>query len=197
MVHGQDEVPDIAGQGVSISPGTETTIGLTKTLLSNLGSPYGDCVMDIENNMKYFDGKYSLSKCLTECETDYAIEKCGCKYFYMPGNKRFCTPNELKYCYFDAMDSLAVQPNACSNCKEPCQQINYNVKLSYCDYPSTKYASTMYSEKRWPCSDAIGYFLLSRSPLDDPGYPSEVIYLQVQQKIFSNDYSFWKKLLSH
>ncbi|XP_077991450.1 acid-sensing ion channel 1A-like isoform X2 [Glandiceps talaboti] len=164
MVHDQDEIPDVAGQGVSISPGVETTIGLTKTMISNLGSPYGDCVDNVENTLKYFNGSYSLSKCWTECETDYAIDKCGCRYYYMPGNMTYCTPNDLRYCYFDAIDDLAQETDACSSCREPCDQIKYNMKLSYGVYPSQQYGSTLYYANRWPCPDAIGFYLQKRSP---------------------------------
>ncbi|XP_077985245.1 acid-sensing ion channel 4-A-like [Glandiceps talaboti] len=103
MVHDIGEIPDIAGQGVSISPGTFTSIGLRKTQMSNLGAPYGDCVENIEDNLRYFDGAYSLSKCWIECETDYVINDCGCRYFYMPGNASFCSMKKLKSCYFDSM----------------------------------------------------------------------------------------------
>ncbi|XP_078000994.1 acid-sensing ion channel 1B-like [Glandiceps talaboti] len=34
MVHDQKELPDVAGQGISIAPGTDTTIGLTKSVLT-------------------------------------------------------------------------------------------------------------------------------------------------------------------
>ncbi|XP_070574792.1 acid-sensing ion channel 1A-like [Ptychodera flava] len=166
MVHGQDEIPNVASYGLSISPGTASTIGLTSKLVSNLGSPYGNCVENVENNLKYFDGAYSLSKCWMECETDYAVEQCGCRYFYMPGNSTYCSPYELQNCYFSAMDDFALKVDPCNHCEEPCVQTKYETKLSYDSYPSSTYSYLLTATGRWPCNEALAFYGIIHSSND-------------------------------
>ncbi|XP_077866820.1 acid-sensing ion channel 4-A-like [Saccoglossus kowalevskii] len=170
IVHEQDEIPDVVNQGLSIAPGTQTSIGMTTTIVSNLGEPFNDCVEDVENELQYFDGNYSLSKCWMECETDYVIEQCGCRYFYMPGDRPYCTPYELTTCYFEAMDNFSLLTDQCSHCTDPCQTTMYNTKLSYAFYPSQIFAGLLASSSTWPCDEAIdttGVELLAR---EDSGY---------------------------
>ncbi|XP_070575597.1 acid-sensing ion channel 1A-like [Ptychodera flava] len=168
MVHGQDEIPNVASYGLSLSPGTASTIGLKSRLISNLGSPYGNCVEDVENNLKYFDGAYSLSKCWMECETDYAVEQCGCRYFYMPGNATYCSPYMLQSCYFSKMEEFALKVDPCKHCEEPCVQTVYGTKLSYSSYPSTIYANLLAYSVSWPCDEALAYYLLDHSSEETP-----------------------------
>ncbi len=54
-----------------------------------LPPPYGKCAEDGEQQLKYFEGNYTKSKCLIECERDFMVRKCGCRMYYMPGKK--CT----------------------------------------------------------------------------------------------------------
>ncbi|XP_070575645.1 acid-sensing ion channel 1A-like [Ptychodera flava] len=163
MVHGQDEIPDIANHALAISPGLSTTIGLKTIQVSNLGFPYGHCVEDVKNNLKYFDGAYSLSKCWMECETDYAVEKCGCRYYYMPGNVSFCSPPESQNCYFGAMDEFALKADICNHCEEPCMNTKYDTKMSYDSYPSSVYATLLAFRTKWPCDESLEFYINSRS----------------------------------
>ena len=50
-----------------------------------LPHPYGKCAEDGEEQLKYFEGSYTKSKCLIECERDFMVRKCGCITYYMPG----------------------------------------------------------------------------------------------------------------
>ncbi|XP_077982540.1 acid-sensing ion channel 1B-like [Glandiceps talaboti] len=141
MVHDRDEIPDVTGHGVSISPGTSTSIGLTKTMLSNLGPPHGRCADNSSGSLKHVEGAYSLSKCLLECEIDYSLEMCGCRCFFMPEN-------------------LKKQQDACSSCRQPCEQTTFNMKLSSSSYPSTIYATNLMNYGRWPCDTALYQYLI-------------------------------------
>ncbi len=48
---------------------------------TNLPSPHGDCVK--QRKLRYFDW-YSQAACSMECLTDFVVEKCNCKDYYMP-----------------------------------------------------------------------------------------------------------------
>ncbi|XP_070537870.1 acid-sensing ion channel 1A-like [Ptychodera flava] len=165
MVHGQDEIPDIANQGISISPGASTSIALTTTTVTNLGYPYGNCVKDVHRNLKYFNGSYSVSKCWIECETNYIVQQCNCRYFYMPGDAEFCTPAQLQTCYFEKMDEFAALDDPCQ-CDEPCTQTWYNARLSYSSYPSLIHSLLLTDLGKWPCDEAMGLNLIVRSFTD-------------------------------
>ncbi|XP_070575649.1 acid-sensing ion channel 1A-like isoform X2 [Ptychodera flava] len=184
MVHGQDEIPNVASYGLSLSPGTASTIGLKTTQISNLGSPHGNCVENVENNLKYFDGAYSLSKCWVECETDYAVEQCGCRYYYMPGNAAYCSPYMLQNCYFGKMNEFALKADPCKHCEEPCVQTNYGTKLSYSSYPSTIYSDLLAYSVSWPCDEALAYHLMDLSSKE-----ALVIFDNIQEFIIERYYA--------
>ena len=74
--------PNLQDYGIELQPGTHTPVRLDVTKMSTLGSPYGECD---SKPLKYFNGDYTESKCLLECETDYIVSSCGCRSFYMPG----------------------------------------------------------------------------------------------------------------
>ena len=55
----------------------------------SLPAPYGDCATEDAVPLKYHQGPYTENQCYLECETDYIVEKCGCRHFYMPGIIKF------------------------------------------------------------------------------------------------------------
>nr|XP_006818643.1 PREDICTED: acid-sensing ion channel 1-like [Saccoglossus kowalevskii] len=148
MIHGQDEVPDVSNQGLSVSPGTTTSIAITKTVTKNLGSPHSDCVKDIHNELEFFNGSYSLSKCWMECETRYVVEQCGCRYFYMP-------------------DNFSLLRDPCIECREPCEQTKYNTKVTHGLYPSSMFTDLLTGAAKYPCDVAIYMYMLKRRANED------------------------------
>ena len=84
LIHPRNEFPNLDDFGIELEPGTHTPIRLDVTEMSTLGAPYGDCG---GKPLKYLTGTYTVSKCYLECETDYIVEQCGCRNFYMPGKK--------------------------------------------------------------------------------------------------------------
>ncbi|XP_070562172.1 acid-sensing ion channel 2-like [Ptychodera flava] len=81
MLYPQGEVPLVGDLGFAVSVGQEVRIGIDVTNITNLTPPHGSCG---KRALKYYD-KYSRNSCRMECVTDFMVESCGCKMFYMPG----------------------------------------------------------------------------------------------------------------
>lgn len=53
----------------------------------SIGPPHTDCTDGSHKTLKYYD-KYTKSRCGRECLTDYIVEQCGCRHYWMPGIRR-------------------------------------------------------------------------------------------------------------
>ncbi|XP_077987434.1 acid-sensing ion channel 2-like [Glandiceps talaboti] len=165
MVHDLNDSPDIENFGFGLIPGTETMVALSQVDKHLLPIPRGHSTCNPEKaQLKYFKGNYSRSKCWIECETDYVISKCGCKYFYMPGDGRFCLPEELHECYFEAMDDIASKRSTCSHCTELCDTTSYDVQVSYTSYPSYPVTQDMSNEGSTVCRLSFTEYLRRTIP---------------------------------
>ena len=61
--------------------------------VSNMPPPWGKCG---EADLKYYSF-YSVSTCVTECETDYVYKHCGCIDVSMPsGNGQLLLPRSIR-----------------------------------------------------------------------------------------------------
>ena len=84
LAHPRNEVPNLQDFGIELQTGTHTAVRLDVTEISTLSDPYGKCGT---KPLRYYNGSYTESKCYLECETDYVVEQCGCRNFYMPGER--------------------------------------------------------------------------------------------------------------
>ena len=87
LVHPRHETPNLQDYGIELLTGTHTPIRLDVTEMYSLPAPYGDCATEDAITLKYYQGPYTENQCYLECETDYIVDKCGCRHFYMPGIK--------------------------------------------------------------------------------------------------------------
>lgn len=76
-------------EGIDIQTGTCTTIHMSKTMVSHLGAPYGDCIdmsssgsysSFIVDAMRAENITYRQENCLEYCRQSYIINDCGCYY---------------------------------------------------------------------------------------------------------------------
>ena len=88
--------PQIKYEGIEISPGTETLIGITRSFMSKLPNPYGDC--GSYSNSRFFQiasniTQYSRNLCYEICfQYKYAIPNCGCADPSIDSNENNVTP---------------------------------------------------------------------------------------------------------
>ena len=76
VVHEQNTLPAVFGEGFDILPGMSTSVALSSTQISRLPSPYTDCVPDyVLPNTNY---KLTQSACRRKCMSEAVEMHCGC-----------------------------------------------------------------------------------------------------------------------
>ncbi|XP_064605970.1 amiloride-sensitive sodium channel subunit beta-like [Liolophura sinensis] len=72
-------LPPITSEGMFISAGAETSIGIQLTNISRLGSPYGNCSSDGGDSLLAdMNLSYTRTACQEICEPHQVYNKCGC-----------------------------------------------------------------------------------------------------------------------
>ncbi|XP_070560646.1 acid-sensing ion channel 2-like [Ptychodera flava] len=131
MLYRQGDVPLVGDLGFAVSVGQEVRIGIDVTNITNITPPHGSCG---EKSLKYYD-KYSINACRMECSTDFMVQMCGCKLFYMPGNITVCDIQQSFYCGQAASVTLRNTNGTCE-CPVPCSQLIYKPNLSGAKFTS-------------------------------------------------------------
>ncbi|KAI0236559.1 Amiloride-sensitive sodium channel subunit alpha [Lamellibrachia satsuma] len=86
VVHNQTSMPFPEDDGISISPGTKTFIGLIRHTTTRIGQPYGNCAdyttkENLDRNAyvrKVPTVEYSLQACTKTCFQRHLMTRCGC-----------------------------------------------------------------------------------------------------------------------
>jgi hypothetical protein len=139
--------PIIKYEGIEISTGQVTNIGITRTFYSKLPKPYGNCRSDVETpstgDSVYYKytvllGKYTRNLCFEVCfQYKYAIAKCKCADPSINSNV-----NSVTVCTYDNLSCLSErrQEFSSSNCEiecpEACDRIDYSYRVSTSYYPT-------------------------------------------------------------
>lgn len=153
FVHAPGYVPYIGTyRGFTVSAGQRTQVSISKTDVSLLTPPYGECNNHI--TLQLF-GDYTRESCLIECETYSAIDYCGCKAEYMPGDEIICSLNETVRCLYEHIERF--EPQLC-DCPVPCKSVLYDTEFSYSRYPSQNYVQNI---------NITAYLNFTTSPLPD------------------------------
>ena len=140
--------PMIKYEGIEISPGLTSNIGITRTFSSQLSSPYGDCRNDVQtpsdsdsNYYKYtvlMGDKYTRNQCYEICfQYKYAIAKCKCSDPSVNSNVNnvtVCGQND-RTCILNERNSFS-SSNCDIQCPEACERVDYSYKVSTSSYPS-------------------------------------------------------------
>ena len=155
IVHNQSDVPFTYPNGINISPGFETYVGISRDFTNKLGSPYSNCVNEFAPNSQYakklynfFDKlnitTYKQDLCFTLCYQEKLINKCGCCDIRTPPleNETFCsTDSEIEclnefYSFFSSSDLNVL----CDlSCPPNCETLDYNLITTQAKFPSLNY----------------------------------------------------------
>ena len=139
--------PLIKYEGIEVSTGASTNIGISRTFYSRLSSPYGNCRNDIDTPLSsdsdYYRytsqiGRYTRNQCYEVCfQYKYAIPNCNCSDPSVESNVKYVTA-----CAYDQQKILGVQRGKFSSsncdyeCPEPCESVEYSTKLTSSAYPT-------------------------------------------------------------
>ncbi|XP_070537618.1 acid-sensing ion channel 2-like [Ptychodera flava] len=164
IVHDQDDIPNTKDRGFNVAPGTYTAAALKKSSSSYLKEPAGhtDCIDSPTERLRYFHGNYSLAKCQVECETEYSLTECQCRYYTMPGNASICDLVQLHNCYMPKMEIFTEVEGLCSHCKQPCYAESYREQLSYGVFPSEPFARELAEKAEKPCPKAMALYYMQK-----------------------------------
>jgi len=181
FIHNPGYVPYIgAYQGFTVPAGKRTQVGISRTDFNLFEPPYGDCNDHVVLTLFY---DYTRESCLMECETVSAVQYCGCKAEYMPGDFRTCSLNESVRCLI--AHGSQFQPQRC-DCPVPCHSIVYDTKLSYAGFPSSHFIQILNSTAYLSSGLQIPDFILNSTVVNG----SQVLYLNANASadFFTSNY---------
>ena len=130
--------------GISLVPGFHTLIKLKKVISRRKRGPFSSNCYDDNDNMyvKVVPGKHTVLNCILTCETNFRYNKCGSvgglggpfkdrKRSRRVSNK---SHEEILKCVIDALDTF---DSAACDCRVPCQQIEYETRVTYRKWPQS------------------------------------------------------------
>jgi hypothetical protein len=140
--------PLIKYEGIEISPGLSSNIGITRTFYSQLSSPYGNCRNDVEtpsdNDSAYYKytvlmgDKYTRNQCYEICfQYKHAIAKCKCADPSVNSNVNNATVcgQTDKECILNERSAFT-SSNCDTECPEVCERVEYSYKVSTSSFPT-------------------------------------------------------------
>ena len=141
--------PMIKYEGIEISPGHVTNIGITRTFYEKLPSPYSECRPNplepaLSTDSYYYKltvdmGIYKQNQCFEICfQYSYAIPVCNCSDPSVNSNV-----NRVRVCSFGIdQQCLNIQrsefssANCLADCPDVCDRPSYMYEASVSKYPS-------------------------------------------------------------
>jgi acid-sensing ion channel, other len=112
-----------------VSPNEEVLVALDAEESLNPTDYYDTCHSTNTKSLEFFKD-YSQLNCLSECKSNFVLEKCGCvKFSMIRGNEtKVCTQHDTK-CVTDAIDEFATTQRFKSkfpcDCLPPCNYLKY------------------------------------------------------------------------
>ncbi len=150
IVHNNSYIPLTKYEGVKAQAGTTTDIGITRTFVNRLPSPYSSCRKDVStyssddsfyykyilttmNNMT----KYTQKLCYQVCYQDLVNQQCNCtepsNTITLNANLGLCSTDSQSLCVTNALSSCFKSIDTCSchdYCPTECDSITYTTSIS-------------------------------------------------------------------
>lgn len=166
VVHSQDKMPFPEDEGVSVSPGQLTSLGLSMVKLERKGGRFGDCIdsknLNEDKNVyeEHFNVKYSTTACYKTCLQTWIIKRCQCADPQIPItgkaldeawsawpslNKTVCnTVNEtISNCKASVETDYSSGSLSCT-CPNQCSESTFKTTVSSNMWPSDKHKVDLY-----------------------------------------------------
>ncbi|XP_041354877.1 amiloride-sensitive sodium channel subunit gamma-like [Gigantopelta aegis] len=172
LIHSQSVMPFPEDDGISISPGTSTSIGISKFQMTRAPPPYSSCAVYSDNDERTINMfssildtvQYSYKACDKSCYQKNVIEKCGCCDLKLPCSDearqslRIDESSEITYCN---TTSGSIQKE-CTNkvfieylhndlgcdelCSPSCSDVDYDTKVSSAVWPAEVVVDKVYDK---------------------------------------------------
>ena len=157
VVHNQSITPILSSEGFDISTGYQTNIGIRRSFLSKLDSPYSECIKDASSPSSYDTYFYQVifsvlnmttyrhEVCIRLCLQEYTKSSCNCidgsLYNIYGDSVEICATVASLECVSNARISYYADQasSQCSQCPLECDSATYLLSTSNSRYPSMYY----------------------------------------------------------
>lgn len=143
VFHEPGTFPMPTEEGLTLSPGYETSIGLRAINVTRLGEPYGECtVSGSERFRNKYNMTYSKTACLEFCRIENVISRCSCIPIDAPdidfgANASVCQSKE-ELCVFE-VEMMFEDGSLTCDCINPCSEFVYAKTISGRVWPHRDY----------------------------------------------------------
>nr|XP_042909832.1 amiloride-sensitive sodium channel subunit alpha-like [Parasteatoda tepidariorum] len=145
LIHHPKDEPNIEEEGITVSPGFETSISMSKMQIVRLPYPFRDQCIHYELDDK--NPFCNQQDCVRSCIQNFNKLACGCTDPTIPkaDDAKPCNiSNATDVCCLDkVLEDLTTDKFTC-DCPFPCHSVDYDIKLSYAKWPSNAFG---YSRK--------------------------------------------------
>ncbi|KAI8786722.1 amiloride-sensitive sodium channel subunit gamma-2, partial [Biomphalaria glabrata] len=161
VIHKQKTIP-LPDDGISVSVGQQTMIGIQQTRISRLGEPYSKC-RNVEEFFKKYKAVYTRKLCKKMCLLERISKECKCEYrHYQPITELFnftssnvCNSSQDAECVARIRMSFRADDDNCG-CYDPCEETVFETQISSRSWPNKDIADVLMagvcSEKPAVCS---------------------------------------------
>ncbi|XP_050401796.1 degenerin-like protein asic-1 [Patella vulgata] len=181
VVHPRNTMPFPVEEGISVSPGYATSIGLNAVEMIRLEPPHADCATKglIEDiYMKNLKTNYSKLSCMKTCYQMLIMEECNCSNptLYVENIENVCnmTNNTIAWCAQNIKTTRQADYKACdAKCPQACYEQRYEKSISMAAWPSSSYENQLTRRVESSSSNFRGY-----SKLDSTEFVKLRVYFQ-------------------
>ncbi|XP_071506092.1 epithelial sodium channel subunit gamma-2-like [Diadema antillarum] len=131
--------------GISVSTGQATSIGLRRSYITRLEDPYGDCV---DGNQEYYNPQmynFSQRSCSKMCLEKAMLKQCKCVTDILV-NGTMCSPiNQTERACRTSVLKKYIRNKLSCQCENPCFETVYIPTISTLRWPTERYEEHLYT----------------------------------------------------
>ncbi|XP_022102302.1 low-density lipoprotein receptor-related protein 2-like [Acanthaster planci] len=139
--------PSPTNDGITVKPGTVTSVGLRYNYVLRQGRPYGKCLKRIRNTKIIADGRIKVSSsdhydrelCKKTCIHEAILKNCDCVDTLELDGPRCRLLNETQEVCRQLIYYLNQHNNLSCDCPEQCSEVYYTKTSSMSKWPSKKF----------------------------------------------------------
>ncbi|XP_038077374.1 low-density lipoprotein receptor-related protein 2-like [Patiria miniata] len=140
--------PNPTDTGMTVKPGTVTSLGLRYNDVLRKGFPYGKCLKKVRNTKIIADGEIKISSldyydrelCKKTCIHEHIRKYCGCSDTLELNGERCSLLNKTQEVCVQLVYYLSQHNNLTCSCPQQCSEVYYTKTSSMSKWPSQKFA---------------------------------------------------------